>query len=210
MMHIYIFGSLCRGEISTDSDVDLLALTEGFDQRLNKEDFSIYSYERMTELWREGNAFAWHLFLESRLVYASDDKDFLSTLGQPSPYKNGYRDCLKFRELFELSAKAVLTDTTNLVFELSTIFLALRNIGTCYSLVALDKPCFGRHSALQLGTKSLNIDPSLYKLFEHARILSTRGVGTAIINPDAEQLRLALKTCRNWVELLCEEVNNNE
>ena len=36
-MHIYVFGSLCRGEVDTASDVDLLAVTDGFDKRLNPD-----------------------------------------------------------------------------------------------------------------------------------------------------------------------------
>jgi predicted nucleotidyltransferase len=72
-MHIYAFGSLCRGEVSRNSDVDLLALVDGFDERFNPEIYSIYSYRRIEELWREGNPFAWHLSLESRLVACRGD-----------------------------------------------------------------------------------------------------------------------------------------
>lgn len=33
-MHIYAFGSICRGEIDKNSDIDLLAIVDGFDARL--------------------------------------------------------------------------------------------------------------------------------------------------------------------------------
>ena len=99
-MHIYAFGSICRGDISVDSDVDLLALVEGRDSRLDPEKFSIYSYARMLELWEAGNAFAWHLSLESRLIYAADGTDFLRSLGSPSRYSGAVADCLKFRDVY--------------------------------------------------------------------------------------------------------------
>jgi hypothetical protein len=53
-MHIYAFGSVCRGDISPGSDVDLLAVVEGHDARFSPDDYSIYSYERVREIWEEG------------------------------------------------------------------------------------------------------------------------------------------------------------
>ncbi|WET17143.1 hypothetical protein P2W49_10480 [Yersinia intermedia] len=40
----------------------MLAIVSGRDERFNPRDYSIYSYERINELWKEGNPFAWHLF----------------------------------------------------------------------------------------------------------------------------------------------------
>ncbi|MGL6014245.1 MAG: hypothetical protein ACRC0J_22490, partial [Shewanella oncorhynchi] len=65
------------------SDIDMLAIGDGLDSQLNPNDYSIYSYERIFELWERGNPFAWHLYLESKLVYASDEKDYLLELGEP-------------------------------------------------------------------------------------------------------------------------------
>lgn len=208
-MHIYIFGSLCRGEVSVDSDVDLLALVGSRDTRLNKDTFSIYSYERIAELWREGNAFAWHLSLESRFVYSDDGDDFLAGLGSPSPYTKGVKDCQRFRELFESSAEAVMAGTPSLVFELSTMFLALRNLATCYSLAMLSTPSFGRHSAKQLGSKSLDLPTRMYRLLEQARILSTRGTGEGINHLDRESLVSGLAVCGEWVTTRCAEVTHH-
>lgn len=65
-MHIYAFGSICRGDVSPASDVDLLAIVDGYDERFSLDDYSIYSYDRIWEIWNEGNPFAWHLALESK------------------------------------------------------------------------------------------------------------------------------------------------
>ena len=60
-MHIYAFGSLCRGEVDFGSDVDLLSIIEGPDSRFDPDVFAKYSYDRIRSLWKEGNPFAWHL-----------------------------------------------------------------------------------------------------------------------------------------------------
>ncbi len=208
-MHIYAFGSICRGDISVDSDVDLLALVEGRDSRLNPEKFSIYSYARILELWKAGNAFAWHLSLESRLIYAADGTDFLKSLGTPSKYSGAVADCLKFRDIFESSFQSVQKGSPSLVFELSTIFLALRNIATCYSLSRMDSPTFGRDSARRLGPRSLEVDENVYSLLMQARLLSTRGAGDSIGDIDLAILLPELKRCRSWIDELCHEVNLN-
>ena len=106
-MHIYAFGSICRGDISIDSDIDLLALGEGVELRLDPDKFAIYSYKRISELWASGNAFAWHLALESKLIYSEDGGDFLKGLGRPSAYVSAAEDCRRFREIFESALLSV-------------------------------------------------------------------------------------------------------
>lgn len=87
MLHIsgsaYSIHAISRGvdlliPISVDSDIDLLALVEveGFDQNIDPDKFSIYSYKRIQELWTAGNAFAWHLSLESKLILQRVEKTF--------------------------------------------------------------------------------------------------------------------------------------
>lgn len=205
VMHIYAFGSICRGDISVDSDVDLLALVDGLDPRLDPDKFSIYSYKRMSELWTSGNAFAWHLALESKLIYSDDGGDFLSALGPPAKYVGGAEDCRRFQEIFESALLCVQQGTPSLVFELSTIFLAIRNIATCYSLAMLRRPTFGRDSARKLGPRSISISDSVYSLLMRARLLSTRGLGENIGKVDTSNLLSELESCRLWVNELCVE-----
>lgn len=207
-MHIYAFGSICRGDISVESDIDLLALVQGRDSRLNPDKFSIYSYVRIQELWEDGNAFAWHLYLESRLIYSEDGSDFLEKLGKPSRYLAGPADCARFRDVFESSFKAVQAGSPSLVFELSTIFLALRNLATCYSLAMTDHPTFGRDSARRLGNQSLDISGEVYLLLMQARLLSTRGVGDNIGDIELSIIMPELQQCQVWVHKICNEVKS--
>ena len=209
MMHIYAFGSICRGDISADSDVDLLALVEGRDSRLNPDKFSIYSYKRIAELWASGNAFAWHLALESKLVHSGDGEDFIKKLGMPSRYVSAEEDCRRFWTIFESSLSSIREGTPSLVFELSTIFLAIRNIATCYSLAKLSDPTFGRDSARRLGPRSISISDTAYSTLMRARMLSTRGSGDDIANVDMPALLDELQCCQLWMGKLCEEAKRN-
>lgn len=207
-MHIYAFGSMCRGDICQESDVDLLALVEGRDSRLNQDKFSIYSYKRIAELWEIGNAFAWHLSLESRLIFSEDGCDFLADLGSPASYEAGPTDCARFRDIFQSSLTAIEAGSPSLVFELSTIFLALRNLATCFSLAKLEHPTFGRDSARRLGRYSLDISDDIYMLLMRSRLLSTRGVGEDIGNISEMTLLAELARCEDWVMFICREVNS--
>jgi len=208
-MHIYAFGSICRGDISVDSDVDLLALVDGHDSRLNPDKFSIYSYTRISELWAAGNAFAWHLALESKIIYSDDGEDFLKALGRPSKYVSALDDCRRFQEIFESALLSVQEGTPSLVFELSTIFLAIRNIATCYSLAMLPSPTFGRDSARKLATRSIPVSDTVYSTLMRARLLSTRGVGDDIAGVEIPMLLDELRRCRVWVNELCTEAGQN-
>jgi Nucleotidyltransferase domain len=208
-MHIYIFGSLCRGDVVQDSDVDLLALTSGYDPRFNYETFSIYSYERLKELWAEGNPFAWHLHKESRLVFSSDAVDFISLLGEPNRYQRCEEDCRKFFSVFCRARECLVEGSSNVTFELSNLFLAIRNIATCYSLGVGNKPCFSRRSALEIGPRSLCIPDDAFSVLERARILCTRGSGNKLLEGEVNRVRMQLDLVMGWMNGLLSEVSKN-
>ena len=204
-MHIYAFGSVCRGQVDLASDIDLLAIVDGYDKRFDHNKYSIYSYKRIQDIWQQGNPFAWHLSKEAKLIYADDRIDFLNKIGQPAPYLNGAADCLKFEKIFLEALKSISLSAKSYVFDLSSIFLALRNFATCYSLAFLKQPNFSRHSAMALGTESLEIGDSAYEIFMRARLLCTRGIGTLI---NAEELELALshtETIQVWMRELLQK-----
>ncbi len=210
-MHLYAFGSVCRGEIDRDSDIDLLALVSGHDNRLEQSKYSIYSYSKMKKMWFKGSPFAWHLALESRLLFASDDSDFLKSLGQPSSYVHFLSDCEKFYGVF-LEARSSLTESTSSrVFDFSTIFLSVRNIATCFSLGVLGQPIFSRHAALRMPPDfKLPISERSYRILERSRILCTRSVGSDIAE---EEAGLVLSECDNidhWMTELVKKAKSHE
>lgn len=202
-MHIYAFGSICRGEVDASSDIDMLAIVNGHDTRFNPNDYSIYSYARVCDLWEQGNPFAWHLFLEARLVYSPDNIDHLRSLGEPSIYKSGLADCEKFREIFLSAKESICCSTLTEIFDLSSVFLGVRNFATCYSLHCNTKPDFSRNSARNLGEYSIPMDDFTYSLFERARVLCTRGIGELLSSSEVDKAKIALGEIDYWmVEIL--------
>ncbi len=201
-MHIYVFGSVCRGEIDHGSDVDLIALVSEFDPRFDPSIYSIYSYRRLKELWHEGNPFAWHLSIESKMVFSSDGNDFIKNLGNPSSYSGAKLDCMKFYNLFLTAASSIKLDRNSAVFELSTIFLAIRNFATCYSLGRLKNHDFSRYSAKRLGDESVPLPGDCFSILERCRILSTRGTGLMITGEEINIAVSNITTIRQWMENL--------
>ncbi|MBK7464654.1 MAG: nucleotidyltransferase domain-containing protein [Betaproteobacteria bacterium] len=196
--HYYAFGSVCRGEIEPSSDIDLLACIANPDPALDPQKFSIYKYERVRELWLEGNPFAWHLHFESRLIFSSDGTDFLRDLGAPSPYVKIQDDCEKFKRLFSESYCSLLQSQNSAVFHISCLFLATRNFATCYSFSG-GRPIFSRNSPLLID-KKLPVDDEVFRIFARARVLSTRGYGHHISNAEIDIARSTAPVIYDWMK----------
>lgn len=203
-MHVYAFGSVCRGEIDRDSDVDLLVLLDGDDARFSPNRFSIYSYGRVRALWSEGSPFGWHLHLEARLLFAGDGVDFLERLGRPADYVRSPADCAKFLALYYGAVEA-LPKSRSVVFELSTMFLAIRNIATCYAL-GRDMPIFSRDAARRLGVDSLVVESRVYTTLESARMISSRGLGVPPSKTELDAVKAAIPAMTEWMERIHSKV----
>jgi hypothetical protein len=184
----------------------LLAIIERFDERLDPAKYSIYSYIRVKELWAEGNPFAWHLFSESRLIFSSDDTDFLSQLGKPEPYSKVQADCSKFQALFEESVVALCSGSPSPVFELSSVFLAIRNFATCFALGGLGLREFSRHSASKLNGFSIRIDCEVLDTLQKCRVLSTRGIGELPRSSEITNVVDAVPIIRDWMNAIMKQL----
>lgn len=201
-MYIYAFGSICRGEFDEVSDIDLLVIKNNDEQELfNVEKFSVYEMNRINQLWVEGNPFAWHLFREAKLIFTSDGVDIIEKLGSPKKYKNLENDLNKFSELYFSSLNS-LTFNDSKIFDLSMIFLAIRNFASCYSLGVLSEFNFSRHSALHLTRNRLEINSNCYSILERARIMSTRGIGNYISQEEIEIVMKEIDKISNWFQKL--------
>jgi hypothetical protein len=199
-MHIYAFGSICRGEIDLGSDVDLLACVSGPSPKIDLGKYSVYQYQRLHELWQDGNPFAWHLHLESKMIFSSDGKDFLTTLGEPARYAEGGNDLAKFKRLFERAHQELSKSSRSATFHLSCMFLALRNFATCYSL-SLGRPNFSRSSPLFIDP-SLDLCPKVFAILTRARLLSTRGYGEKISDAEIKETLRAISIVPQWMAMI--------
>lgn len=207
-MYIYIFGSICRGEIDKQSDVDLLAIVGNKENQVlfDTNKFSVYTEKRLRELWNEGNPFAWHLFLESKLVFSDNKIDIIKNWGKPSNYLNQKNDLLKFLNLFNDSLKSINQSRDSEIFDLSMIFLAIRNFASCYSLGYLNDYNFSRYSALNLKKNKLEVSNQSFKILERARILSTRGTGELITKKDTEIVLSELSIIKDWFQRILSSI----
>ncbi|MGF1718374.1 nucleotidyltransferase domain-containing protein, partial [Photobacterium chitinilyticum] len=210
IVHIYAFGSVCRGDIDLGSDVDMLVVANGKLGHINPSDYSIYSYDRIKELWEQGNPFAWHLHLESKLVFSQDSSNYLDDLGRPRDYADGESDCLKFYEIFKSACCSINESALSQVFDLSTVFLAMRNFASCYSLAYLECPDFSRRSSINLGAQSVPIDREVFSILESARILCTRGVGKNLTESQVTNAIESLPQIECWMKSLIRRNINHE
>jgi hypothetical protein len=199
-MHIYAFGSVCRGEIDLGSDIDLLAVTKERDERFDPNVFSIYSYDRVKELWSEGNPFAWHLSLEARLLFSADGRDFLKQLSTPAQYERCIADCEKFLRVFYDAIASISGSAHSIIFDISAIALAVRNIATCFSLGVSGVGNFSRRSALNLGSRSIPVEEEVCQTLEKARLLCTRGHGIALTTEEVHLVASRFGAIQEWME----------
>jgi Nucleotidyltransferase domain len=199
-MAIYAFGSIVRGEIDEFSDVDLLIIKDLGEEipKIDRERFSIYTYQRISQLWEEGNPFSWHLFSESKCLFSKNSIPFLKSLGKPNPYINILNDLHKFYQLF-LDSKLSLESNHNSVdFDLSMIFLAIRNFASCFSLGFLKIKEFSRDTALKIGQYSIQINLTTYNRLRESRILATRGIGERITEEELKTIMFEFYSIENW------------
>lgn len=205
-MYIYIFGSFVRGEIDNYSDIDLLLILQNESKTdLDPNKFSIYTLDRIKELWNEGNPFAWHLYHESKLIFSNNDNDIIKELGKPSVYKNLKNDLIKFKNLFDDSLFSYYNSDDSKIFDLSMIFLSIRNFASCYCLGKLNKINFSRNSSLKLDKLSLKISEESFLILQKARILSTRGNCDMISNDEFKKINSELDEISQWFNKIYNE-----
>jgi hypothetical protein len=208
--HIYAFGSICRGQITAGSDIDLLAAVSGSQNEFDRSVFSIYSHSRLKEIWFEGNPFAWHLHHEARLIHASDGRDFLADLGVPHPYCRRYQDCERFLQLLKQARSSVERDHGSVTFDLSAAFLGLRNFASCYVLGNVGQHDFSRNVAVRLMERNPPISTTAYDILERARLLCTRGYGELLTSAEVYCGIECLPDLETWMTLHLQRIADEQ
>lgn len=205
-MHIYIFGSICRGDVKQDSDIDMLAIVSNHNRNLSKDTFSIYSYKRIYSLWQEGSPFAWHLHFESKLVYSPNRSDYILNLGIPNRYEKCLADCFKFYTIFKNAKTSLENSANSTIFDFSSIFLSIRNIATCFSIYKFEKGTFSRNSALNIQEFSITIPDNVYKTLSFSRLVSTRGLKHEISQSEIADVKAHLNDIERWMNILLNNI----
>lgn len=172
---LYVFGSICRGEISPTSDVDVLVVPFSDDRSCYPSNWSIYTPQLLREYYSQGRLFAWHLHLEARNIFTSNDRPYLSMLGEPSLYSTMRSDIDDLEELLQESLNELRNGTKSEVYELGIAYTAIRDIAMSASWSILGAPCFSSDAPYRLPNPP-PLQIGTYKQSMLARHSSTRGV----------------------------------
>lgn len=174
MAEFRLFGSLARGEASSNSDVDILAiLAEQDDARQYPPSWSTYRKDTLARLFDEGNLFAWHLYLES-IPISPTHGGWFESLGTPRPYVRAKSDIRDLVGLLSTSLLELQNGTVNLCYELGLIHTALRDIAMSASWHLCDAPLFSRYSPYLL-QPAIPLPREAYDVAVVARHATTRG-----------------------------------
>jgi predicted nucleotidyltransferase len=210
-----LFGSTFRGDSDAGSDLDILVVTDNqkialhevkryFSQQKNV-DFSIYSRERIIEMFKEGHLFAWHLYLESAPVTKKFEDKWFSDLGRPSEYKYAYSDLTQFLILLEEAISSIRSGS-NYVFEAGICHVGLRNCSMIISYITTGIPNFSRYSVLELSeVLKLQMKRDYYDNFLRCRRISARG--NFEIPPSKIEILKTLPIIEKWITVVRNNFN---
>jgi len=172
---LYAFGSLVRGDVTASSDVDILVVPfDTAEPGRYPLGWSVYTRPTILEYFRGGRLFAWHLHLESRCLYSSQVKPWLSTLGEPAPYRTAREDVGELNELLVESLLRMRQRSDSLVYEVGLAYTAIRDIAMSASWAVTGRPNFSSAAPFVLPVPC-PIDRDTYEVAMAARHASTRG-----------------------------------
>jgi predicted nucleotidyltransferase len=176
---IYIFGSLMRGEVSPTSDVDVLVIPLGTQEKKQYPDtWSVYTTKTVEAYYRAGRLFAWHLHLESKCIYCSGVVPFLEELGKPAPYTTWQEDITDLEVIMNDALAEIRSGTNSLTYELGLVHTAVRDIAMSASWRLLPAPSFSRDVPYLLPVPC-PLPNHVYQAAMLARHSSTRGATEA-------------------------------
>ncbi|MGP9812923.1 nucleotidyltransferase domain-containing protein [Rhodopseudomonas sp. NSM] len=185
----YIFGSVGRGQADPLSDLDILAVVENNRGKVAEVDvlklvplqyaslkpsISWYGAARVTEMFHNGELFAWHLSRETVPLF--DPSRFLPTLGTPTPYRECLADVRSFRAILRGIPPQVQQSAVNAAYEAGLVYVCLRNISMAASWELCEAPDFSRYSVFNLkGLRKCPISVEEFDAAMHCRMASQRG-----------------------------------
>ena len=171
---IYVFGSICRGDVSPTSDVDILLIPFGSETSNFPSSWSIYGSKVIHEYFSKGRLFAWHLHLESKCIYSLNKTPYLESLGQPAPYNSMVQDLNDLEVLLLQALQELRAGTDSTIFELGIAYTAIRDIAMSASWAWLGSPSFSAEAPYLLPVPC-PLSFSTYSAAKLARHSSTRG-----------------------------------
>jgi hypothetical protein len=190
LLAVYLFGSAARGEVDERSDLDLLAVVADRAGKVVQSEverhvpkilgslepsISWYGFNRLREMFRNGELFAWHLYRETTPLFEA--RAVLASLGTPAPYLNAAEDVTSFEAILSGIPGQLAASPQNAVYEMGLIYVCLRNICMAASWSLCPNPDFSRYSPFSLrGVAPVPISRLEYDLAMSCRLAGQRGM----------------------------------
>lgn len=199
MHEFYAFGSLIRGDVTPNSDADILVIPfHAGEKKRYPEKWSVYTRETLLEYFRKGRLFAWHLHLESRCLYTPLNEPWLVTIGTPASYQSARSDIVELKKLLDEALDQIQDKTNSMIYELGLVYTAIRDIAMSASWAVSGRPNFSRNAPYELPILC-PLAPEIYRIAMMARHASTRGthipseVELAVESIDGHSLHVWIK-----------------
>lgn len=216
LIAVHVFGSVGRGDQDNLSDLDLLVIVRNGSGKIPesaitplvpkalqhlKPSISWYGAERLREMFRNGELFAWHLYRETFPL--QDAQGFLGQLGCPSAYRDANADARSFQVVLEGIPSQIAQNEHNSIYEAGLIYVCLRNIAMAASWSLCEFPNFGRYSPFRLSAVGdCPISRREFDLTMSCRMASQRG-NTPPSGVDRSFVNDVYERLSPWVENLC-------
>jgi hypothetical protein len=188
------FGSFVRGELDKHSDCDLLVVlqnvADGDERRLLDRippalsivaSVSWYSPQKIYEMFRRGDLFAWHLHLESRKVALSSEKDLIDDLGKPAEYVQAFETYSTFAQLLMSAEEQLNHELCSTVYEAGLLYVSIRNIAMALSWYTPGGLSFSRYSPKILSNRmgvAFPLSDVEFQTLVECRLSTQRGIST--------------------------------
>nr|WP_221961646.1 hypothetical protein [Rhizobium leguminosarum] len=168
------------------SDLDVLAVVRNGQGRVSesellskvpnrfsnlKSSVSWYGANRIEQMFRNGELFAWHLFRETVPLF--DPHGFLEKIGKPAAYTDSVSDVISFRKVLQGIPNEVSENRGNAIYEAGLIYVCIRNIAMAASWSLCNQPDFSRYSVFNLE----GIPPCPLSLAEFEKTMFCRMAG---------------------------------
>jgi predicted nucleotidyltransferase len=163
LLGVVMFGSTARGDDDCLSDLDVLAIVRNHSGRISEQEVrkhipaiiahrkptvSWYGFNRLHSMYEEGELFAWHIFLEGKILHG---KETIISLGEPSTYRTAMQDIKIFCDTMHSVPRNLRHSQHNAIYELGVLYVCVRNIAMSASWHLSVEPDFSRYSPFNFG-----------------------------------------------------------
>jgi hypothetical protein len=184
-----LFGSVARGDDDDLSDVDVLALVQNGAGVVAEEDVvatlppnvveraptvSWYGVERYLAMHRAGELFAWHVFLDAKILH--DATGLLAGLGPPARYSRALEDVDAFIQIAADVPAQLEGAACNAIYEMGVLYVCVRNVAMSASALLGDRPDFTRQAPYRLPGPVLRLAEAEYHVSMLCRLAGQRGL----------------------------------